>query len=181
MNTAKLKLIVGGVLMAGGIGAVAWLSASQTGQYAIGVADYTSSPQRWAGRGLRVGGLSEEGSWCATGNHHTFTLIDDHDQKTTLPVVFDGTMPDTFAEGRQVIVAGKMSSDGKALIASEVIPQCASKYVPMDGAAKEFEKHHGDGSQMPEHPGAGVQAAGSGTSHAPPCTAAANADTHPHA
>jgi len=149
MNTAKLKLLVGGILMAGGIGWVAYLSASQTGQYAIGVADYTGNPQKWAGRGLRMGGLAAKGSWHHEGNHHEFAILDDHDQKTTIPVVFDGTMPDTFAEELKVIVAGKMAPDGKTLVASEVIPQCKSKYEGVEPGMKNYQPPGGSKPMLP--------------------------------
>ena len=42
MNTAKLKLLVGGVLIASGVGYMAYLSAQTTGQYALGVAEYNA-------------------------------------------------------------------------------------------------------------------------------------------
>lgn len=150
MNTAKLKLLVGGALIAGGIAYMAYLSAEQTGQYAIGVTDYTTAPAKWTGRGLRVGGLAQKGSWHAQGTHHTFAILDDHDLTSTLPVVFDGTMPDTFAEELKVIVAGKM--DGPALRATEVIPQCKSKYEGVDPSMKNYVPGE---TKKPNRPGFG--------------------------
>ena len=158
MNSAKLKLLVGGVLMAGGMGYMAWLSAQQTGQYALGVAEYLHAASTYEGHGLRIGGLVPKGSWHATGNHHSFTLVDNKDLATIVPVRFEGTMPDTFKEENMVIVAGKVGPDG-TLVASEVIPQCASKYVPAPGtAAEQYKKydHARDGQEMPARPGFGA-------------------------
>ena len=98
MNSAKLKLLVGGVLMAGGIGYMAYLSAQQTGQYALGVAEFTAASKTYEGHGLRIGGLVPKGSWTVEGSHHTFKLLDNKDLATIVPVRFDGTMPDTFKE-----------------------------------------------------------------------------------
>jgi cytochrome c-type biogenesis protein CcmE len=172
MNTAQLKLVVGGVLLAGGLGYMVYLSAVQTGQYALGVAQFTTTKKDYVGRGLRLEGLVPKGSWNATGNHHTFRILDDKDQSTVIPVTFEGTMPDTFAEERQVIVAGKMSADGNTMVATEVIPQCASKYVPMGAeATKEYKKYqHAAPDELQNRPGFG----GTPAAHSTPATSAAN-------
>lgn len=157
MNTAKLKLLVGGVLIASGIAYMAYLSAEQTGQYALGVAEYSAGKDHYQGHGLRLMGLVPKDSWKAEGTHHTFRIVDDKDQVTVIPVTFDGTMPDTFAEERQVIVAGRIAADG-TMAATEVIPQCASKYQPAPGQAAEAYKkydHAKDEPNMPGRPGFG--------------------------
>lgn len=172
MNTAKIKLLVGGVLIASGIAYMAYLSAQQTGQYALGVAEYSSAKAKYEGHGLRLMGLVPKDSWKADGTHHTFRILDDKDQASVIAVSFNGTMPDTFAEERQVIVAGRMSPDG-VMNATEVIPQCASKYVPAAGqAAEQFKKydHPKDEPNMPNRPGFGGTPAAATT----PAQSAAN-------
>ena len=137
MNTAKMKLLVGGVLIAGGLGYLGMLSVSQAGQYAIGVKDYVTEPARWQGKGLRLAGRTVAGSWKTDGNQHVFAVVEPPAKEgeaagsTPIPVRFVGTMPDTFKEGMDVIVAGRM--DGQTFVATEVMTQCASKYQGVDG------------------------------------------------
>ena len=138
MNTAKMKLLVGGVLIAGGMTYLGYLSASEAGQYAIGVTDYVTAPARFQGKGLRLAGHTVAGSWQTDGRKHTFTVAEAGgpgmkvgDDAPRIPVRFEGTMPDTFKEDMDVIVAGRM--DGDTFVATEVMTQCASKYQGVDG------------------------------------------------
>ena len=138
MNTAKMKLLVGGVLIAGGLGYLGYLSAVDAGQYAIGVKDYAAEPARWTGKGLRLAGHTVPGSWRTDGNQHVFVVTEAGGPEKVIPegapkipVKFVGTMPDTFKEGQDVIVAGRM--DGETFVATEVMTQCASKYQGVDG------------------------------------------------
>jgi cytochrome c-type biogenesis protein CcmE len=52
------------------------------------------------------------------------------DSSATLPVVYDGSVPDSFAEGRTVVVSGVLepSGGGWVLHASSIQGGCASKY-----------------------------------------------------
>lgn len=138
MNTAKMKLLVGGVLIAGGMTYLGYLSASQAGQYAIGVKDYVTAPARFQGKGLRLAGHTVKGSWQTDGRKHEFQVAEAGgpgaviaENAPKIPVRFEGTMPDTFKEDMDVIVAGRM--DGETFVATEVMTQCASKYQGVDG------------------------------------------------
>lgn len=138
MNTAKMKLLVGGVLIAGGMVYLGYLSASQAGQYAIGVKDYIGEPLRFKDRGLRLAGHTVKGSWQTNGRKHEFLVAEAGgpgmvipESAPTIRVRFEGTMPDTFKEDMDVIVAGRM--DGETFVATEVMTQCASKYQGVDG------------------------------------------------
>lgn len=138
MNSAKMKLLVGGALIAGGLTYLGYLSASSAGQYAIGVKDYVTEPGRYKDRGLRLAGHTVPGSWQTDGRKHVFVVAEAGgpgmqlaaDAKT-IPVEFEGTMPDTFKEDMDVIVAGRMNGD--TFVATEVMTQCASKYQGVDG------------------------------------------------
>ena len=138
MNTAKMKLLVGGVLIAGGMTYLGYLSASEAGQYAIGVTDYVTAPARFQGKGLRLAGHTVPGTWQTDGRKHVFTVaaaggpgVAIAADAPMIPVRFEGTMPDTFKEDMDVIVAGRM--DGETFVATEVMTQCASKYQGVDG------------------------------------------------
>jgi cytochrome c-type biogenesis protein CcmE len=138
MNTAKTKLLVAGVLIAGGLTYLGYLSVSSAGQYAIGVKDYVTSPERYQNRGLRLAGHTVPGSWQTDGRKHEFVVVEAGgpgaavapDAKR-IAVHFEGTMPDTFKEDMDVIVAGRMQGD--TFVATEVMTQCASKYQGVDG------------------------------------------------
>lgn len=139
MNSAKMKLMIGGLLIAAGIGSLGVLAASQSGAYAIDVKDYVATPQKWKDHGLRMAGIAVKDSWHKTENHHVFKIAEATQLDETVPVDFQGTMPDTFREESMVIVEGRIGEDG-TFKASAVYPQCASKY---EGVPKGYVKQGG--------------------------------------
>ena len=58
-----------------------------------------------------------------------FRIIDTASQNTTLPVVYQGPLPDTFQAGRDIVVEGKYTSGG-VFEATTIITKCPSKYQP---------------------------------------------------
>ena len=58
-----------------------------------------------------------------------FTIIDFTNENTTLPVVYQGPVPDTFQVGREIVIEGKYISGG-VFDATSIITKCASKYQP---------------------------------------------------
>ncbi len=127
MNTAKIKLLVGGVLIAGGLGYLGYLAADASAAYAIGLKQYADAPDRYAGRGLRLAGKVAGGSWKQEGNVHTFVAHDLETCSVSIPVRYEGTLPDTFREGGNVIVEGKLDDTG-TFRPTLVMAQCPSKY-----------------------------------------------------
>jgi len=84
-----------------------------------------------ADRQLRVGGLVVEGSV----EHHgeglvTFALTD---KRTEIPVEYRGLLPDLFAEGKGVVVKGRMNGNG-VLAADDVLAKHDENYVPPEVA-----------------------------------------------
>lgn len=58
-----------------------------------------------------------------------FTIIDTTGRDASLPVVYQGVVPDTFKVGNQVVVEGKYTPDG-IFEATAIQTKCASKYLP---------------------------------------------------
>lgn len=82
---------------------------------------------------VRLAGFVSEGSIGKdqSGLEVIFRLRDQAG-KTVLPVIFDsrksgGRIPDTFVDGAQVVVTGKLEKDGR-FHAHELLAKCPSKY-----------------------------------------------------
>ncbi len=80
------------------------------------------------GKTIRVGGEVAPDIEREVGKL-SFRIIDVTDQNTTLPVVYNGSIPDTFKVGRHVIVEGTYTSEG-IFKAASIITKCPSKYEP---------------------------------------------------
>jgi cytochrome c-type biogenesis protein CcmE len=56
-----------------------------------------------------------------------FTIVDIASGRTTFPVYHNGPLPDTFEEGRDVVVEGRLAGDG-TFQATTVLTKCGSRY-----------------------------------------------------
>jgi cytochrome c-type biogenesis protein CcmE len=56
-----------------------------------------------------------------------FTIVDIATGRTTYPVAHNGPLPDTFEEGRDVVVEGRLAADG-TFQATTVLTKCGSRY-----------------------------------------------------
>ncbi len=85
---------------------------------------------------FRIGGLVQEGSVQRSqdGLKVNFVVTD---LKKTLPVYYEGILPDLFREGQGVVVQGKLNPD-KRFIAKEVLAKHDENYMPPE-AAKALE------------------------------------------
>ncbi len=57
----------------------------------------------------------------------SFTLVDIEQGEAMFPVHYNGPLPDTFEEGRDVVVEGRYGRDGR-FEAATVLTKCGSRY-----------------------------------------------------
>lgn len=81
-------------------------------------------------RTFRVGGMVESGSVKRDGVQVRFIVTD---TAYTVPVVYQGILPDLFREGKGVVAQGKLGPDG-VFRASEVLAKHDENYMPPDAA-----------------------------------------------
>jgi len=79
---------------------------------------------------VRLGGTVVPGSvaWDPSHQHLRFAVTDGVD---AIPVRYSGVVPDIFAEGRQVVVEGRLTADG-VFAATTLLAKCPTKYNPAD-------------------------------------------------
>ena len=91
------------------------------------------------GRTFRIGGMVEQGSVKRQPDGVTvqFTVTD---TAKTIPVVFQGALPDLFREGKGVVAQGRLGADG-VFRANEVLAKHDENYMPPE-AKLAVEKAH---------------------------------------
>ena len=82
-----------------------------------------------AGRTFRLGGLVEAGSVRREGVRVNFAVTD---SAKTVPVRFEGILPDLFKEGKGVVAQGKF--EGGVFVAREVLAKHDENYMPPEAA-----------------------------------------------
>jgi cytochrome c-type biogenesis protein CcmE len=126
-----------GILITLILGTLAWLAAggiSETKTYYKKIDELQQIGDRAKEGRWRVGGDVAAHSIVREGNFTKFTLSQD---KLTLNVIYTGKdpLPDTFKDGAQALVDGKLGNDG-VFQASKVQAKCASKYEAKPQMAK---------------------------------------------
>ena len=83
------------------------------------------------GTRIRLGGLVEEGSVVrGEGTRVRFAVTDTAE---TVPVTYDGVLPDLFREGQGVVTEGTLMPDG-TFVADTVLAKHDENYMPKEVA-----------------------------------------------
>src|ERR1051326_6204790 len=86
------------------------------------------------GRTFRIGGIVEPGSVKRSGVDVSFTVTD---TAKAIPVVYRGSLPDLFREGKMLVAQGQLQADG-VFHAREVLAKHDENYMPPE--AKEADR-----------------------------------------
>jgi cytochrome c-type biogenesis protein CcmE len=126
---ARTKFLIGGALVLGVAGYLMASSINDTGVYYMTPTELAAKLQAdpsFVNAGVKVGARVVPGSVqrAAGGKEYAFRVTDG---SHTFPVVYRGIAPDTFTDSVDVVVAGRMGTDG-TFQATELLAKCASRY-----------------------------------------------------
>ena len=127
---SKRALIIVGVLAAVGVGVALVLNAFNSNLVFFYTPSQIASKEAPQGRTFRIGGLVREGSVARDGVTVHFVVTD---TVQSVPVRFEGILPDLFKEGKGVVAQGKLDSDG-VFTAREVLAKHDENYMPPEAA-----------------------------------------------
>lgn len=80
------------------------------------------------GQNFRIGGLVADGSVVTKDTNISFVVTDG---ESSVPVSFEGILPDLFREGQGVIAEGAMDTEGR-FIAQNVLAKHDENYIPKE-------------------------------------------------
>ena len=126
----KRKFLIGGGIVLIAIAYLTFMGFQGSATYYYEVSELLAQGNSIYGENVRVNGQVADGSieQEAQGRILKFTMIDIEGEES-LPVVYQGVVPDTFKVGNEVVVEGHLNSTG-VFQASTLMPKCPSKYVP---------------------------------------------------
>ena len=86
-----------------------------------------ASPQQWDGKRLQLHGFVVPGSILRRRDtlEYKFQL---HNQGSTINASYTGIVPDTFKDGSEVVLTGKLTNDNFEVSPNGVMAKCPSKY-----------------------------------------------------
>jgi len=130
MKTRHKRLaIAAGVVVVIGAAAALILNAFQSNLVFFFSPSQIASKEAPVGRTFRLGGLVVAGSVKRDGVAVDFKVTD---TAQTVPVHFEGILPDLFKEGKGVVAQGKLQ-DG-VFVAKEVLAKHDENYMPPEAA-----------------------------------------------
>lgn len=125
-NTNKLKqtkyvFLIGFALL--GLVIILTTTLPNSFQYYVTVSEFTHDHQKYDHKQIKLAGKVVPGSIKHQGTTWNFDVFH---EEATLPVVYQGAMPDTFNDTAEVVLTG--TYEGQSFIATHVLAKCASKY-----------------------------------------------------
>ena len=125
----RTKFLIGGGLVLGVAGYLMASSISETGVYYLTPTELAAKMQAdpsFTNAGVKVGARVVAGSIRRDpgGKEYAFRVTDG---SKIVPVIYRGIAPDTFTDSVDVVVGGRMGTDG-TFQATELLAKCASRY-----------------------------------------------------
>ena len=125
----KRLTIAAGVLLAVGAAVALTLNAFQSNLVFFYSPSQVVAHEAPQGRTVRIGGMVQPGSVKRDGLQVSFAVTD---TAQTIPVRFEGILPDLFKEGKGVVAQGQLR-DG-TFVAREVLAKHDENYMPPEAA-----------------------------------------------
>ena len=122
----KYRFLAGGLIIAAAVLLLLGTSLRSSTVYYLTVKELTSRGAAADGQRVRIAGLVDRESvdWEPGSSVVRFDLVEG---EATLPVVYEGRVPDAFAQADSAVVDGELSPDG-VFVADSLVVQCPSKY-----------------------------------------------------
>ena len=126
----RKRVIFAGAIVFLAMGILIYIGLSHFATYYYTVSEFVAQSESLSGEQVRVAGQTIPDSVIHDTDNFTlnFTITDG---ETSLPVVYQGVVPDTFKADTDIVVEGRGDQQG-VFYASVLITKCPSKYEPSD-------------------------------------------------
>ena len=124
----RKRFLIGGAIVAAAIGYLGFVGLQGSTAYYHKVSELLDRGSSAYGESVRVNGRVAPGSVVreSSGLFWRFTVVD---AERSLPVVYEGAVPDAFKEDLDVVLEGFLDSSG-VFRAGNILTKCPSKYEP---------------------------------------------------
>ncbi|MEO6025803.1 MAG: cytochrome c maturation protein CcmE [Candidatus Binatia bacterium] len=122
------RFIIGAAIIVAAVAYLVYTGIRETSVYYLTIDEFLTRREAVAGEGLRVAGRvgADSVAWNPATLDLKFRLAN-FDDNDGVDVMYNGVLPDMFAEGRDVIVEGTYAHQG-AFHARTLLTACPSKY-----------------------------------------------------
>lgn len=132
-KTAKIGL-TSVVLLTAFLGLM-WTTLSEGTEYYKHVDEVMASPEQWYGKKLQLHGHVVDGSIMRRRDSLEYRFQIENNGHV-VNASYTGVVPDTFKDGSEVVVKGKLAAGGFTVEPNGVMAKCPSKYEAQSGPGK---------------------------------------------
>ena len=125
----KKRFIVGGLILIAALVSLSYIGFMGSVTYYYNVSELLEKANALSNQTIRVSGNVAD-DVDRQGLDMSFTVLDLSDNGDSLPVVYNGAVPDTFKVGNQVVLEGEYTAG--VFEADVIIVKCGSKYEPLE-------------------------------------------------
>ena len=121
-----IKLVIGIIVIGGGTGYFMYQAMQSSWSYYYSVDEFTSGSDVIKSSSLRLAGKVKPGTVSKDMANMQLSFVLEG-AENELPVTYTGVVPDNFAEDREVVVQGRLDTNG-VFQAEKLLTRCESKY-----------------------------------------------------
>jgi len=132
-KTAKIGLTT--VILLAAFFGLLWTTLSEGTEYYKHVDEVMASPQQRYGKKLQLHGHVVDGSVMRRRDTLDYRFKIENNGYS-VDATYTGVVPDTFKDGSEVVVKGRLDATGFAVEPNGVMAKCPSKYDAQSGPAK---------------------------------------------
>jgi cytochrome c-type biogenesis protein CcmE len=111
-----------------------WSTLRDGTEYYKHVDEVMTNPPAWQGKRLQLHGFIVDGSLMQRPNTLDYKFRVQSNGKV-IAARYTGVVPDTFKDGAEVVLKGRLGPDGFTVDKDGVMAKCPSKYNPQSPAA----------------------------------------------
>jgi len=127
MTPRMIRALVSAVVIGGALTALLATTARENAQYYKRVDEVMPDRAAWYGKGLQLHGFVVDGTIQRRPNSfdHRFQI---KNGDSVVLANYTGVLPDTFKDGSEVVLKGRLTPDGFQVEPNGVMAKCPSRY-----------------------------------------------------
>ena len=129
MTHRYIKIGVTSVVLVGAFAGLLWSTLREGTEYYKHVDEVMTSPQAWEGKRLQLHGFVVPESILKKRDSLDYKFKVQNKGRV-VEASYNGIVPDTFKDDAEVVLKGRLSSDGFRVEPNGVMAKCPSKYEP---------------------------------------------------
>jgi cytochrome c-type biogenesis protein CcmE len=134
MSKKSTRVLISGVVLGAAFLLLLVTTMRGSAEYFKEVNEVMPVASEWYNKPLQLHGFIVEGSIERRPDTLDYRFkVKNGDSAVT--ATYTGVVPDTFKDGAEVVLKGRLSEAGFSVVPNGVVAKCPSKYVPTDGAA----------------------------------------------